>query len=441
MSLNSLSKKRDVFDEELKIDGDAGTGASLSSVSLTVNKLDRPVKMIPIDKIIKSSPTQTRLVNFDPENIPEDADLLKSIMKKGVLEPIMVFPIPDSNGDVPIAFGGHPNYYMVYGHRRFEASIRAGLKFIPASIAKDETEARELTLVENTGTRLLTQYERALSLVRLKEEYPDENIADVAEKCGIRGDGAYHLYNVLKKSPEPLLDLFKNGMDVILVRTLIPVFESLPLGSDQIRLASLVKDIPRKQASLLADAVKSGIDPFSALNLTVPVRTKSAKVAVADQPSVAINSQLDIPSSVESPVTSPSNTPSEKPASSPKKSPKAVVTAASEFIPDNKEAVVFMAEIGRITPRQVKQLMEKETLTSPSELALACKLVGAGINTKDAPAQVNALMNNKQAASVLKPIAAALVRSRQTIELLQKTDNADLVATLSLLLYGAPSKE
>ena len=53
-------------------------------------ELTRRHSFILFDEIIESSPTQSRTVVFDPENIEKDKVLLESIQSNGIITPIIV---------------------------------------------------------------------------------------------------------------------------------------------------------------------------------------------------------------------------------------------------------------------------------------------------------------------------------------------------------------
>lgn len=88
------------------------------------------------------------------------AELSQSIMQYGVLQPILVRPLP---------LGG---YQIVAGERRFRASRMAGLTEIPAVIRElSDNETMELALIENLQREDLTPIEEAKGYKTLIETY------------------------------------------------------------------------------------------------------------------------------------------------------------------------------------------------------------------------------------------------------------------------------
>ena len=95
--------------------------------------------------------------NFDEEAL---AELSHSIELHGVIQPLLVRPMPDGS------------YQLVAGERRWRASRMAGLIEVPVVI-KELTDAQvaELALVENLQREDLDPIEEALGYKELSEKY------------------------------------------------------------------------------------------------------------------------------------------------------------------------------------------------------------------------------------------------------------------------------
>ena len=95
---------------------------------------------------IKSNPAQPR-ARFDPALL---AELAASLREHGVLQPVLVRPLPD--GD----------YELIAGERRWQAARQAGLATLPALVLRASPQrALELALVENIQRADLTPLEEA----------------------------------------------------------------------------------------------------------------------------------------------------------------------------------------------------------------------------------------------------------------------------------------
>jgi ParB family chromosome partitioning protein len=122
------------------------------------------IRMIALEKIDPNTK--------QPRNqLGDMKDLMASIRKKGVLEPILVRP---SKG----------RYEIIAGERRFIASKKLGLKDIPCiEMDVKDNEALEISLIENIQRKDLDVFEEAEGLKALAEIY-NYNHAQIAEKIG-----------------------------------------------------------------------------------------------------------------------------------------------------------------------------------------------------------------------------------------------------------------
>ena len=119
--------------------------------------------------LLKPSRFQPRRV-FNEDSLD---DLVKSIEKKGVLQPLLVRSQP---------MGG---YEIIAGERRYRASQKAGLQQVPVIIKDfDDKDALEVALIENLQREDLNPLEEAEAYIRLLKEYQytQENLAEVLGK-------------------------------------------------------------------------------------------------------------------------------------------------------------------------------------------------------------------------------------------------------------------
>ena len=110
---------------------------------------------IPVGEI-ERSPFQTR-TRFDEVQL---AELAASISATGVVQPILVRPLP------------HGHYQLIAGERRWLASQRAGKETIPAIIRQvSDEQAMEMTIVENLQRTDLNPMEQARAYDKLSREF------------------------------------------------------------------------------------------------------------------------------------------------------------------------------------------------------------------------------------------------------------------------------
>jgi len=112
------------------------------------------LRELPVE-LIKPNPSQPR-TNFEPEAL---AALAASIESSGVVQPLLVRPLPDGS------------YELVAGERRWRAAQEAGLEKVPAVI-RDQAEAERLqaALIENMVREDLNPVEEAKACAALVEE-------------------------------------------------------------------------------------------------------------------------------------------------------------------------------------------------------------------------------------------------------------------------------
>ncbi len=182
---------------------------------------------LPLDKI-KPNPYQPRHV-FDDKKIVE---LSQSIKEHGVFQPIIVKHVGD-------------DYVIISGERRYRASVRAGLKTIPA-IVRDYEKSKmiELAIVENLQREDLTPTEEARAYSALMSELSC-NQTELAEKVGKSRSYVTNVLGILSL-PEDVLTLCdKKKISMGHARALSKL-------KDRDRIISLANDIIEKGLSVRA---------------------------------------------------------------------------------------------------------------------------------------------------------------------------------------------
>jgi ParB family chromosome partitioning protein len=161
------------------------------------------------------------------------AELAESIKAQGVVQPIVVRPLPNPGG-------GETQYEIVAGERRWRAAQLAGLATIPAVVRDIPDEsAVAVALIENIQRENLNPLEEARSLHRLIEEFGLTH-ADAADAVGRSRATVTNLLRLLEL-PRPVREMVeRRELDMGHARAL--------LG-----LAS-----PERQVELAERAVKQG---------------------------------------------------------------------------------------------------------------------------------------------------------------------------------------
>ena len=115
---------------------------------------------VAIDRI-DANPRQPRQV-FDEVAM---ADLADSIRVHGILQPLLVSPVPTPDG-------GPPRYQLIAGERRWQASRMIGLLRVPVSVrVTTPPEWLELALVENVQRSDLNALEAAAAYRQLNTDF------------------------------------------------------------------------------------------------------------------------------------------------------------------------------------------------------------------------------------------------------------------------------
>ncbi len=131
------------------------------------------------------------LLNRNPEQPRRDfgeaeiEELAASIREKGVLQPILVRPMPGKPGE----------YQIVAGERRWRAAQKAGLRLMPVVVRElDDLAALEIAIVENVQRADLNPIEEALGYKALMERFGRTQDA-VAQNVG---KSRSHVANALR---------------------------------------------------------------------------------------------------------------------------------------------------------------------------------------------------------------------------------------------------
>ena len=136
-----------------------------------------------------------------PRKVFDDAalsDLSASIAQHGVLQPLLVRPLPNGR------------YQLVAGERRWRASRMAGLTEVPVVVREmSEREAAELALIENLQREDLNPIEEARGYRTLMDCYgmTQEDAAKAVNKSRPAVANALRLLNL----PSELADMVQNG--------------------------------------------------------------------------------------------------------------------------------------------------------------------------------------------------------------------------------------
>lgn len=153
------------------------------------------VKVLSID-LLEPNPDQPRRI-FTEDELQE---LSESIAEKGLLQPILVRPMPHD----------HTRYQIVAGERRWRAAQRAKVHEVPCLVRElTDRETLEVAIVENVQRSDLNPVEEARAFKQLTEKFGHTQ-EDVAKAVG---KSRVHVANTLRllALPDPVLDMLQAG--------------------------------------------------------------------------------------------------------------------------------------------------------------------------------------------------------------------------------------
>jgi ParB family transcriptional regulator, chromosome partitioning protein len=145
-------------------------------------------------ELIKPNPNQPR-TKIDPDSL---AGLASSIEANGVVQPLLVRPLPDGS------------YELIAGERRWRAAQAAGLKKVPAIVRDQELAERlQVALIENMVREDLNPVDEARACAALVEDLGLSR-EELARRVGRSRPAVSNLIRLLDL-PDEVLELLEAG--------------------------------------------------------------------------------------------------------------------------------------------------------------------------------------------------------------------------------------
>jgi ParB family chromosome partitioning protein len=170
-----------------------GIGRGLAAILPEPSVERDELRELPVE-LVKPNPRQPR-TRFDPDAL---AALAASIEAGGVVQPLLVRPLPDGS------------YELVAGERRWRAAQQAGLERVPA-IVRDSAEAEMLqtALIENMVREDLNPVDEARACATLVEELGVSK-GELARRVGRSRPAISNLIRLLDL-PDEALEMLESG--------------------------------------------------------------------------------------------------------------------------------------------------------------------------------------------------------------------------------------
>lgn len=237
-------------------------------------------RMIPLAEITPN-PSQPRM-EFDAEKL---AELAESIRAQGVLQPLLVRPVPPR---------GNARYEIVAGERRYRASAMAGLLEVPAVIREmSDEQAMLAALIENLQREDLNPMEEARGLSELTQRFQLTQEV-VAERIGKSRSMVANTLRLLNLPEYIRRDIQEKNMTAGQARPLLVVTDENVLEELHRRIVDQGANA-RQVEAWVATWKKTGVLPALAKD---PAQTGAGRRPAArpfEDMEKSIAAQLDLP--------------------------------------------------------------------------------------------------------------------------------------------------
>jgi len=218
-----------------------GLGRGLSALMADIPQADaepqgasatrRPDMTVPVERV-RPNPDQPRRA-FTQEALQE---LAASISEKGIIQPLIVRPDPDTQ----------ELYQIVAGERRWRAAQIAQLHEIPVIIREfDDTEVLEVAIIENIQRADLNPIEEATGYRQLMDRF-DQTQEHLATAMG---KSRSHIANLMRllTLPDEVQGMLMNGsLSAGHARALINRDDAVQIARDIVRNGLSVRDVEKR---------------------------------------------------------------------------------------------------------------------------------------------------------------------------------------------------
>ncbi len=209
-----------------------GLSALMADIKFDSAEPEQPRRgdyLVPVEKIVPN-PNQPRR-DFAPDALQ---DLANSLRQKGVIQPLIVRAIPDSD-----------MFEIIAGERRWRAAQLAGLHQLPVLVREfDDAEVIEIAIIENIQRADLNAIEEALAYRQLMERFghTQEKLAEALSRS------RSHIANLLRllSLPEDVQVLVRDGsLSAGHARALIPAGNPSAMAQQVVKRGLSVRETER----------------------------------------------------------------------------------------------------------------------------------------------------------------------------------------------------
>ena len=222
--------------------------------------------LLPVDAI-ETNREQPR------SNLGDLTELAASIRARGVLEPLLVRPVPGSS-----------RFQLIAGERRFQAALEAGLSHVPCiELRLSDQEALEVALIENLQRKDLTPFEEAEGYRTLHEKYgyTHDQIAAAVGKSRTTITETLRLLAI----PPAIRDLCRHA-DITAKSVLLLIARADSIAEMERRVQEIAEgNLDRQAARLLASKEAREGPSEAAQRDQAPASTTAAHDSTGESPS------------------------------------------------------------------------------------------------------------------------------------------------------------
>ena len=193
------------------------------------------------------------------------SDLMTSIEKHGVLEPLLV---RRRNG----------GYELVSGERRFHAAMQVGLTEVPCiELTVSDEHALEIALVENLQRQDLNPFEEAEGFLTLidKYGYTHEQVAEAVGRSRVTVTETVKILNLPDTVRQACRHADITAKGILLEISKAPDEDAMLQLVEEIQANSFDREAVRLRRQQLAEAAAGGVDPEPPQTIPFTLRFKS----------------------------------------------------------------------------------------------------------------------------------------------------------------------
>jgi ParB family chromosome partitioning protein len=228
---------------------------------------DADIRRIPLAQL-RTNPNQPRR-SFDDAAMD---DLAQSLRARGVIQPLLVRPVPDEAG----------MFEIVVGERRFVAAGRAGLGDVPCVVRTlNDREVFILSVAENVAREDLNPIDEAAAYRRMLDDHYAANQGEIAELVGVHRTRVSRKLKLLSLDAR-IQDHIRQQPAAAVSLTHLEELSRLAPGDAQhaLYLTAVERNLSTRELRTRVDSLLTPIEQQPAISKNIIALEKGARIAV-----------------------------------------------------------------------------------------------------------------------------------------------------------------